>query len=367
MQDEFFNELTDFANQSGESTNTKKDNTSFEDTPAKTAETNNVETSEQLAPAQETDNNPQPQTAVEPKTDFATEEVAEYNRFVANSGKGMKEYLELKTPTNDLDPKELLKQYYSEKENKGEKEIALELKKMEVPEKGDDDDFELDDTLSEEERLSREVKFESELKKAREWREGKVNELLGTSESPKSENQTETQQFEPAKKYSLKEYEDYAAGEYQKLLNANRQKVYESVGEVKSIPISIAEIKVDAFAKNNISALDFQFTPDDSFSSELRTTGEDLGRVINDFFENGQLKNTKEYLTQSVWWHESTRNRILESMIKQAVLQDRISRDKIRRNVGTDNYQQNAASSERDGAEAVEQFLEETGSFQPFG
>ena len=105
---------------------------------------NNVQTQEASTEPTET-----------PKSQFASEEVAEFNAFKQKfPEKSIDDYKRLKTPTSELNEEELLRQYYSEEEGMGEKEIAYQLKQLEV--NGNDDDDFGDFSLDEDEKLKSE-------------------------------------------------------------------------------------------------------------------------------------------------------------------------------------------------------------------
>ena len=128
---------------------------------------NNVQTQEASTESTETT-----------KSQFASEEVAEFNAFKQKfPEKSIDDYKRLKTPTSELNEEELLRQYYSEEEGMGEKEIAYQLKQLEV--NGNDDDEFGDFSLDEDEKLKREANRERDLRKAKKWHDIVTGKQIG--------------------------------------------------------------------------------------------------------------------------------------------------------------------------------------------
>ena len=133
------------------------------------------------------------------KSQFASEEVAEFNAFKQKfPEKSIDDYKRLKTPTSELNEEELLRQYYSEEEGMGEKEIAYQLKQLEV--NGNDDDEFGDFSLDEDEKLKREASRERDLRKARQWHENYVKDQL-SFESTGTEQNTPQQSVMTAEEF----------------------------------------------------------------------------------------------------------------------------------------------------------------------
>ena len=299
------------------------DNNTVDNTETQNNDTTNAgETTE--TPAQE-----------KPAKSFASEKVAKYNEFVAKTGKeDYREFEFWQTPTNEVDQKELLRKYYSEKEGMTEKEIAFEMSKLEVASQNADDDF-LDDEISEKERLEKEVHLERELRKARAWHEGEFKSF--------SENvveATETNEVQPDGKMTVEEYNKMVLETQHNLYKDNLEKIYQTLPEIKGL-----ELKIPANDRQGISSLDVVFTPDEDYSKELRAVSEDVGVVINQFYENGNLKDPKGWITEAAWAYKPTRDKMIQFAIEQAVLNDRAARSNQRRNVTADNYQSVSTSS----------------------
>ena len=201
---------------------------------------NNVQTQEASTEQTET-----------PKSQFASEEVAEFNAFKQKfPEKSIDDYKRLKIPTNEVNEEELLRQYYSEEEGMGEKEIAYQLKQLEVKE-SEDDDFG-DDSLSEDEKLKREANRERDLRKARQWHENYAKEQL--SYEPTEQNQTQTEMTAEDFRNQLVEQTNKARENY-------LTSVYSTLSEIKDIPL-------------NVNGETVSFIPDEEFRKEMRAVSE---------------------------------------------------------------------------------------------
>ena len=271
-----------------------------------------------------------------PQNPFANEEVAKFNDFVKRTGKGYDDFKALNTPTDELDSKELLHQYFSEKEGMGEKEIALKMKQFELAKKTEDEDDDFWDG-DDPEKLKAQAEIERDLRKAREWREDHVKEMLSESETPNSE----PAQQQPTVEEFIKTYE-----EQQRLsVDEYRQTMYSALPEIKGIELDILGEKIS-------------YTPDEEFSRNMRLVSEDLSVGVNQFFENGKVIKPKELATEAVWAYKPTREAMLKFIVDQAITIDRAGQMKERRNVSTDNYQHQASTGDIDREAAFDKARE---------
>ena len=279
---------------------------------------NNVQTQEASTEQTET-----------PKSQFASEEVAEFNAFKQKfPEKSIDDYKRLKTPTSEVNEDELLRQYYSEEEGLGEKQIAYKLKQMEVKE-SDDDDFG-DNSLSEDEKLKREADKESDLQKAKKWHENYVKEQL--SYKPTEQNQVQTEMTAEDFRNQLVEQTNKARENY-------LTSVYSTLSEINDIPL-------------NVNGETVSFVPDEEFRKEMRAVSEAPETAYAKYQdENGGFKDYKGFITDvALWANPSTREKLMEFRIEQAILRDRVAQDKVRRNVsGTTSL---GVTTGGDGAEA---------------
>ena len=109
--------------------------------------------------------------------------------------------------------------------------------------------------------------------------------------------------------------------------------------EKDTIPELEYELEYGGSKENGIEPLKFTYKPDEAFLKEATKVRLDMGVLINDFFENGQVKDPKgllKILTQS---YAPTNQVLIDKRIEQAVLNDRISRSKSVRNVHNNLYQ----------------------------
>lgn len=264
-----------------------------------------------------------------PKSQFASEEVAEFNAFKQKfPEKSIDDYKRLKIPTSEVNEEELLRQYYSEEEGMGEKEIAYQLKQLEVKE-SDDDDFG-DDSLSEDEKLKREANRERDLRKARQWHENYVKEQL--SYKPTEQNQVQTEMTAEDFRNQLVEQTNKARENY-------LTSVYSTLSEINDIPL-------------NVGGETVSFVPDEEFRKEMRAVSEAPETAYAKYQdENGGFKDYKGFITDvALWANPSTREKLIEFRIEQAILRDRVAQDKVRRNVS--NTTSLGVTTGGDGAEA---------------
>ena len=260
----------------------------------------------------------QPTVTETQQTIFANEELAKINEFVKKTGKGVEDYYALQKTSEQLDKRELLKKYYSEKEGMTEKEVNRELKKFEDV---DDEDLVDEDTKE---------LYEIQLEKASKWYDESRESLLSSLNAEQiSEQQSETQ----LERYSLEEYQNLYVEQVQKVQQYNNQVIASAIPELEY------ELEYGGSKENGIEPLKFTYKPDEAFLKEATKVGLDMGVLINDFFENGQVKDPKGLLKVLTQSYAPTNKVMIDKLIEQAVLNDRISRSKSVRNVHNNLYQ----------------------------
>jgi len=312
-------------------------------------ETPTATVAEIATPETETDNpnknaTETPTEVPEQKTNsFASEKVAKYNEFVQKTGKDdWKEFEFLTTPAKDLDAKELLHKYYSEQEGMNEDEIAFAMSELEVAVSDDDDDF--SGELDEKEILRQKAKMAGELRKASKWHDGNLQEF--TSNTSDVESQVE-------KRFTYEEIAQQAQEQQQTLVTFNREQVYQELPKLTTVELSYQGNK-----ELGIDAVNVQYTPDEEYLKHARTVSEDVGVLINSFFnEKNQLTNAKGFIETVTKAYAPTSQAMTNFLIEQAVLNDRAKRDKLRRNVSPDVVQTVQATS-TGAAEAYKKDLE---------
>ena len=277
--------------------------------------------------------NQQPTTETKQSV-FANEELAKLNDFVKKTGKGVDEYLALQKSSSDLDKRELIKKYLSEKEGLSEKEISRELRKFEDI----DDEVLVDEDTKE--------LFEIQHDKASKWYDGYREGVLSLLES---ENQV-SQGDQEAQRYSVEEYQNMYAEQVSKVQLQNNQRIAEAIPELED------ELEYGGSKEHGIEPFKFTFKPDEAYLKEATKVGLDMGVLINDFFENGQVKDAKGLLKVLTRSYAPTSKVMIDKLIEQAVLRDRISRDKSKRNVNADLYQGVEVSSDDSNKNAYEAY-----------
>ncbi|MGK6342855.1 hypothetical protein ACMGDK_11485 [Chryseobacterium sp. DT-3] len=270
------------------------------------------------------------QEKVSVENPFVTEEVAELNAFLKkNPGLGFTDYQMLKRDTSALSEEELMKEFLSVKGGKTDKEIALELKKLELD--PEDDDFETDD----EKRLEIEAKRERILKDAREWRNEYVTEKLSKDVS-NQEQETQSQ--------TINEQNDAQV----QLQNFN-QDYYSKTTEALN---GFNEVKVTI--DNDVVGLPV----DDSFKKFIQQ-GLDISTNIKRFYgEDGKMKDADSYVNDLAWYMPETREKLLKSVIEQVEARTIANQTKVRRNINFNN-QVNVQGNNSDdtNAERAEAFF----------
>ena len=264
----------------------------------------------------QTQASPEEQPEITTKSQFASEEVAEFNAFKQKfPEKSIDDYKQLKTPTSEVNEEELLRKYYSEEEGMGEKEIAYQLNQLEVS-AGEEDDFG-DFSLDENEKLKREASRERDLRKARQWHESYVKEQL-------SFNNAGTEQNQPQTEMTAEDFRNQLVEQTQKARESYLTSVYSTLAEINEIPL-------------NVSGENVSFIPDEDFRKKMRAVSEAPETAYAKYQnEDGSFKDYKGFITDvALWANPTTREKLVEYRIEQAILRDRIAQNKERRNVSS--------------------------------
>jgi hypothetical protein len=153
--------------------------------------------------------------------------------------------------------------------------------------------------------------------------------LASLNAEPISEQPSETQ----VERYSIEEYQNLYAEQVQKVQQYNNQVIASAIPELEY------ELEYGGSKENGIEPLKFTYKPDEAFLKEATKVGLDMGVLINDFFENGQVKDPKGLLKVLTQSYAPTNKVMIDKLIEQAVLNDRISRSKSVRNVHNNLYQ----------------------------
>ena len=299
-------------------------------------ETKQVEqnTEQNSVSAQETQ---QSETNVE-QTVFANEELAKLNQFVKSTGKGVEDYLALQKSSEQFDKRELIKKYLSEKEGLSEREINRELKKYDDL---DDEDF-VDEDAKE--------LFEIAHEKASKWWDANRESVLSSLKTEPTTELGETQSQEQVKRFTPEEYQNMYVEQIKEVQKYNNQQIASAIPELEY------ELKYSGSKEYGIEPLEISYKPDEDFLKEATKVGLDMGVLINDFFENGQVKDAKGLLKVLTQSYAPTSKVMIDKLIEQAVLKDRVLQSKKQRNVTSDYNQNVDASSDDSNKQAYEQY-----------
>lgn len=327
--------------QVGGANNEAAENTATENPQGNEPATNdNVNTAEAESNTENADGTPEAPAEV-PTKSFASEKAAKFDDFVRKTGKDdYKEFEFWQTPTEEVNEEELLRKYFSEKEGMTEKEIAFELKQLEKTDDDFDDDFGDSEDVSEKEILR-----ERALRKAKSWHVSEFEKL-----STKDSGQPEAVISE---RMTADEYNQMVIEQNKQLHQNNIQRVYETLPTIEGI-----ELKLNGNDKNGIAPLDLIYVPDEEARKTLRETSEDVGRVINQFYDKGQLIDPKGWI--ELMSNVALFEKKIQFAVEQAVLHDRKSRADSRKNVTTDNYQTIQGAS-TNGEEAFDNWRKNRG------
>ena len=297
-----------------------------ESTEQSNVETQNTDVATQTETSSESETVSAPQeapinieTATETKVEskqsvFASDKVAELNAYLArNPDKDISDWQKLKTPTSEIDEKELLKQYFSDKEKMTDKEIEYKMKEMETDEF--EDDF---GDVDEKEKLKREAEYERQLRDAREWREAYVAEQLSAGEN--AETPVETAETETVR---IEDLQKQWAQQQEQARKSYLENIYKGLSDTKSF-------------ENNVNGKVVDFIPDTEFAASLKEVSENPDVLWSRFQnEDGSLKDTKGWLDMVSWANESTRNARISAIVSAAIEEDRRTRNEQRRNLTT--------------------------------
>lgn len=336
---------------------TPQDVTPTEQVPEAVAET--VETPQVEIPKTETtqinaDNNaplesqPTPQVVTEESV-FANEKLAEANAYLMkNPEKSIEDYNALKVPTSEMNEKDLIRQYLSEKEGKTPAEIAYELRKIELELEGIDSDF--DDEDLDLDTLKAKAEHEKLLLNAKSWRDDYVKEQLTFDKKTQkeAEKQAQTQVNEQDAYAKLIQDAETAQKQY-------REKYVETI--YSAIP-TITEIPV------NVQGQEIAFTPNDEFVRVMREVAENPSTIGKQFFdETGMIKDATGFIKENTLWADPrTRQILLDFAVEQAVTRDRAEQSKVRRNVTLDSTKPQITGGDVSAKDAVDLFLRQTSS-----
>lgn len=251
------------------------------------------------------------------KKQFASEQVAELNNFLErNPDKTIDDYQRMKRPAESIGDDELIKQYLAEKEGKTASEIALEMKKLEVSDLDDDDEF-----GDSEANLEARAKRERAILEARTWYSENQKELFSA----------ETQQPTPNEASEPSSYDTV----YQQLLDEGKKlqetakqdyytKSYQALSE-------ISDITMDVYGE------EVRLAVDDNMKKILRTSL-DVEKSLGKFYdEKGSLTDAKGYLENLAWWDVNSRAILLAKRDEQVEARVKADSAKNRRNVTLDS------------------------------
>lgn len=302
---------------------------------------NIVEQPTQPLPTEES-SKPKEETHETPKKVFANEQVAELNNFLSNNPeKTFADYQRLKVPTNEIAEDELLKEYFSAQGNKTEKEIALELKKLEIKKNGNsDDDFDFDE-IDEEKNLEIEAIRERKLLEAREWREAEVNKQLTFTEPTTESNEPITE----ASNVETQSVADYQASLQKQQEDASKDyytKTFQALNEITDVDMNISGERVG-------------FTLDDA-SKKVLQSGLDVSTVLKKFYgENNLLNDANGFISELAWFIPELRDQMLSYRDEQVRVRTLNEQAKVRKNIQVENQVNvsgNNSTQERDAADA---------------
>lgn len=310
----------------------KQENTSVENT--NTEQITNTDTTQEVVndtPKVETTTNVEvtheasveTKEVSEPKVTkkYSNEQVEEIDAyFKKNPDKSLDDYLRLKRPIDSISNDELIKEFLSEKEGMTEAEIKLEMKKMEVKQKADEDDeFDLDED-DEVKRLEAQALLEKRLREAKAWKEQSVSEQLTF------EKETSVQEDIPAREQVISEYEKWRADEMRKATEEYYTTAFQSLNELQGFEVDI----------NGETVL---LDVDDALKTTIKQSL-DTTTIVKQFFdEKGKLVNTKDYFEALAWFNKDSREKLLQERDRQVEARVKAETAKVRKNITLNNRQ----------------------------
>lgn len=280
-----------------------------------------------------------------PKSKFATEEVARIDAYLRKyPEKSLDDYKALMTPVESLQEDDLIKSYLAEKAGKTKSQIEYTLKQLELKEIDPDFDGEFENNESTLENLKKKGDREELIQKAREWREEYVKNELNFD----IENQT-AQGNENEASLSIEQFIESAKEQQQQYTQNYRTKIYEALP-------TLEKIELDVQGKT------ISFVPDENFKLEMRKGAEDISQIGNEYFdEQSNIKDAKGFIiNNTLWANPKTRQPMIDFMIEQAILNDRASNDKMRRNITLDDASGKSIPQSSERGDVVDRIL--TGS-----
>lgn len=284
-----------------------------------------------------------------PKSQFANEEVAKINAYLTKyPEKSIDDYKALTTPVESLKEDDLIRSYLSEKEGKTKSQIDYALKNLELKEDDPDFDGEFGGDDSDLENLKKKGDREEMIQKAREWREDFVkNELNFTDDNQ------ESQQAPAEETPSIEKFIQDAKTQQDNYLQNFRTEIYKALPALEKIDLEVQGKTVS-------------FVPDEDFKTEMRKGAEDISKIGNEYFdEHSNIKDAKGFITNNTLWaNPKTRQRMIDFMMEQAVLNDRAKTDKQKRNITLDDATGKSIPQSTERGEVVDQiFSRNKGSF----
>lgn len=267
----------------------------------------------------------QEEVAEQPKL-AVNEKITELNDFLnRNPNKTEADYFNLKKPIDQIDEKELISKYLTEKEGLTPSELKLKLKEMEAANIDEDDDFA--DELDKEsvEYLKAQAEKERLLKKATQFHNEQVQTILAPTESNNGEN-IDT----PAPT-------EQEVQEFQRKIKLNYDaKIMQSTNEFQGVDIEVGGEKMTII-------------PSDEEKGKMRETGLKLNEITNKYFtpDGLALDKSDEFAKDVLFWQTpETRNAALQQAYEQGLENGRLSQMRTKQNIN------NSAKIEIGGADA---------------
>lgn len=315
-----------------------------------TQEQEEVQETTQPAETQATTNQKSTDVVPEkPVSQFANEEVARIDSYLRKyPEKTIDDYKALTTPVESLNEEDLLRSYLSEKEGKTKSQIDYTLKNLELKEQDPDFDAEFENPDSDLENLKKKGDKEALVEQAKKWREEFVKSELSFDNDNQSTEQTASEQIP-----SIEKFIEDAKLQQQAYTENYRTKIYEALPTLDKIDL-------------DINGKTVSFVPDENFKTEMRKGAEDISQIGNEYFdESANIKDAKGFITNNTLWaNPKTRQPMINFMIEQAILEDRLKTDKAKRNITLDDATGKSVPQSTDRADVVDKiFSRNRGSF----
>lgn len=276
-----------------------------------------------------------------PSTQYANEEVAMLNAYLQkNPDKTLRDYQNLTRPASELSEDELLKKYLSEKEGMTEKEIQLEMRKLEVK-ASEEGDFDFEDS-DDESRLEAEAKRERRLRESQQWYEQSQEELLNGLKTEATPPESQTNEPVEALRQQIL---DEGRQRQEATKNEYYVKTYQALNEIGDFNLPIM-------------GDDVKFSPDESFRKALRE-GLDIEKSLGKFYDDkGQLSDPAGFVKEVAYWHQPTRQAMIDFATSQAYERGKADALKNRKNITLDSRVPITGNNVDDGTkDAVDAYL----------